>query len=99
MTEAQEFTMPSSATDRKKIKDALMEMSSSLQFIEDKRSFMKDVADSLHEQFQIPKKISMKMARTLHKNNYTDVTEEVDQFTTLFETLFQEASVSEEDGE
>lgn len=93
MTEQQDFTMPSNPADRKKIKDMLHEMQGALQFIDDKRAFMKDTAEALQEQFQIPKKISMKMARTLHKNNYTDVSSETDQFTTLFEVLFQGGSV------
>lgn len=93
MTEQQDFTMPSNPADRKKIKDMLHEMQGALQFIDDKRAFMKDAAESLQEQFQIPKKISMKMARTLHKNNYTDVSSETDQFTTLFEVLFQGAAL------
>lgn len=100
MTEQHDFTMPSNPADRKKIKEALHEMQGALQFIDDKRAFMKDTAEALQEQFQIPKKISMKMARTLHKNNYTDVSSETDQFTTLFEVLFQGASVpSQEDDE
>lgn len=94
MTEQQDFTMPSNPADRKKIKDMLHEMQGALQFIDDKRAFMKDTAEALQEQFQIPKKISMKMARTLHKNNYTDVSSETDQFTTLFEVLFQGGSVT-----
>lgn len=89
MSDNQEFTMPSNPADRKKIKDMLHEMAGALQFIDDKRAFMKDVADTIQEQYQVPKKISMKMARTLHKNNYTDVSSETDQFTTLFEVLFQ----------
>jgi hypothetical protein len=93
MTEQQDFIMPSNPADRKKIKDMLHEMQGALQFIDDKRAFMKDTAEALQEQFQIPKKISMKMARTLHKNNYTDVSAETDQFTTLFEVLFQGGSV------
>jgi hypothetical protein len=92
MTEQQEFTMPSNPTDRKKIKDVLHEMCGALQFIDDKRAFMKDAAESIQEQFQIPKKISMKMARVLFKNNYADVSAESDTFGTLFEVLFQSSA-------
>lgn len=99
MTESQDFTMPSNPADRKKIKDLLHEMSGALQFIDDKRVFMKETAESLQEQFQIPKKISMKMARTLHKNNYSDVSAETDAFTTMFEVLFQGAAQSSDDDE
>lgn len=87
----QEFTMPSDPKARKEIKDALHEMSGALQFIQDKREYIKDSAAVLEEKFQIPKKISTKMARVLHKHNYQDVAQEADQFSTVFETLFQEA--------
>lgn len=94
MTESQEleetnsFMMPSNPADRKKIRDLIFEMSGALQAIEDKRSFMKDVATAIQEEYQIPKKVTMKMARTVHKQNYREVEAEVDQFTTAFETLF-----------
>jgi hypothetical protein len=86
--DTQSFTLPSDPVQRKKISDALHEMAGALQFIEDKREFMKDVAASINEEFEIPKKIVMKMARTLHKHNYNDVAQETDVFVTCFETLF-----------
>jgi len=97
MTEEQHFTMPSNPNDRKRIRDALYEMSGALQVIDDKREFMKDVAKMLEDEFQVPKKISAKMARTLHKNNYQDVHVEADQFSTIFETLFQGTTSADED--
>jgi len=86
------FTMPSNPKERKEIKDALHEMCGALQFIEDKREYLKDSAAVLEEKFGIPKKISTKMARVLHKNTYSDVAQEADQFSTIFETLFQNDS-------
>ena len=83
------YTVPSSEADRKAITDALHEMCGALQFIEDKREFMKDVAAVLKEKYEIPPKISAALARTLHKCNYADVSAEKDQYSTLFETLFQ----------
>lgn len=85
---AEDFTMPSNPADRKKIKDALYEMSGALQFIEDKRNFMKDIATTLDENYSLPKKVAMKMARTIFKDNYSDVSAESDRFSTAFETLF-----------
>jgi len=82
------YVLPSNPTDRAKIKDALHEMAGALQFIEDKRQYINDVAASLNEEFDISKKISNKLARTLHKNNYSDVAAEADGFTTIFEVLF-----------
>ena len=89
-----DFVLPSNPADRKKIKDALYEMAGALQFIEDKRQFINDVATDLKENFDLPKKVVTKLARTLHKGNYSDVTAEVDTFTTLFEILFNGASTA-----
>lgn len=89
------FTMPSSETDRKKIKERLHEMSGLLQVIKDKRDDIKAYAEVLEADFKIPKKISTKMARVLHANNYSDVSIEADNFTTIFESLFQVESVED----
>lgn len=91
------YALPSNPNDRKKIKDALYEMAGALQFIDDKRQFINDVAGGLSEEFQIPKKISNKLARTLHKNNYSDVTNEADSFASIFEILFNGASAPSDD--
>lgn len=88
----QTFSMPSNPEDRKKIKEALNEMCGALQFIDDKRQFMKDVAETLHEKYEMPKKLVMKMARTLHKHNYDDVSHESEVFSIMFETLFQDSA-------
>lgn len=91
-----DYTLPSNPQDRKKIKDAIYEMQAALQFIDDKREFIKDVANMLKEKYEIPVKISTKLAKTLHKDNYDDVTQEVDSFTSLFETLFNNESSERE---
>lgn len=97
LQETNSFTMPSNPADRKKIRDLVFEMSGALQAIEDKRSFMKDVATAIQEEFEIPKKVTMKMARTVFKQNYREVEAEVDQFTTAFETLFAGTTADEPD--
>lgn len=94
MTDTQSFTMPSSTADRAKIKETLQEMSGMLQRIEDFRGSMTDAAKGLEETFQIPKKIALRMARVLHKNNYSEVEAEADAFTTAFETLFKGGNIS-----
>lgn len=95
-----EHTLPSTPNDRKRIKDALYEMAGALQFIEDKRLFIGDVASMLNEEFSIPKKISNKLAKTLHKNNYSDVTSEADNFASIFEVLFNGGTAqSSDDGD
>lgn len=93
--ETTSFSMPSSTADRKKIKDSLHEMSGLLQVIKDRRDDIKAYAETLETEFNIPKKISTKMARVLHANNYSDVSAEADNFVTIFETLFQVDSVED----
>lgn len=82
------FTMPSSTADRTKMKDMLFMMQGNLRAIDDQRVLMKESAEAIEAQFNVPKKISMKLARTLFKDDYLDVAEESDQYTTLFEILF-----------
>lgn len=89
MSEQQDFILPSDPVARKKIKDSLHEICGALQFIEDKRAYIKDITESIQEEYQIPKKISAKVARVLYKNNYGDVSAETDLFSTMFEVLFQ----------
>ena len=83
-----DFTMPSNEADRKKIKELLYEMSGALQAIADKRSFMKDTAEAMEKNYSLPKKVAMKMARTIHKDNYSAVSAESERFSIAFETLF-----------
>lgn len=97
--DVENYNLPSNPNDRKKIKDALYEMAGALQFIDDKRQFINDVASGLSEEFDIPKKIANKLAKTLHKNNYSDVTTEADNFISIFEVLFNGASTSDTDDE
>jgi len=92
-----DFTVPSNPADRKKIRDKISEMSAALQRIEDSRSFMKDIATSLKDEFQLPPKIAMKMARTLHKHDYVDVTAETETFSLTYETIFQDVVGNDQD--
>lgn len=85
------FAMPSSPTDRKNIKDRLHEMSGLLEVIDNRRDDIKSYAEALEADFKIPKKISTKLARVLHKNTYGEVSAEADQFTSIFESLFQDS--------
>lgn len=89
--------IPSNDADRKKIKDAISEMSGALQFIEDKREFIKDVCADLEGKYGIPKKLSKKLATVLHKNNYIDVNQDSEEFSTAFELLFGIEDDSDED--
>lgn len=88
------FTFPSSPQDRKSIKDAIYEMAGALQFIDDKREYIKDVSEMLHEKYALPKKISAKLARTVHKDNFSEISEEGSTLEAVYEGLFETADTT-----
>ena len=86
--ESQEFVMPTSPNDVKKIKDVVLELSGQLQMIDDRKQYIKEAVAALAEEFSIPKKILNDMAKTHWKQNYRDRAQENDVFAVAYETLF-----------
>ncbi len=84
-----EFTLPSSPTDRAKIKDTVYEIVALMREIKDARSFIADKKKEMKEQFQLPPKILTKMAKTYQEANFQDVVAENETFGFMFETLFE----------
>ncbi len=87
--EAVDFTLPSNPADRKKIKDAIYEMSGVTQEIKDKRSYITDTKKMLKEEFGLPPKIASKMVKTVFDHNFQDVVAESEAFTETYEVLFE----------
>jgi len=83
------ITIPSSPTDRQKMKQMLAEMTHCLQRADDEKESMKEIADAVHNQFDVPKKIVNKLARTMYKHNYADLQAENEDFELLYETLVE----------
>lgn len=81
------FTLPSSKSDKEKIKNMLQVVTGEMQMIEDRRSSIKDTIAALHEEFKIPKKILTKLAKTMYKHDYSDVTHEIDVFQLCYEGI------------
>ena len=84
-----EITIPSNPADRKKLKEALVEMTRCLQKIDDEKLSMKDISDDAAAKFAIPKKIITKLARTMYKRNYDTLQTENEDFETLYEILVE----------
>ena len=78
--------MISNPVDRKKISDALREISDSMTRMSAEKDLIKDIIADLTEKFEIPKKTVSKMAKIYHKQNFN---EEVKQFED-FEILYNE---------
>ena len=81
--------MINNPADRKKIKDALNEISNSMTRISAERDLIKDIKASLFEEFKdkLTKKQIGKMARVYHKQNFKEECEESTEFETLYESV------------
>lgn len=79
----------SSPADRKKIRDALQEISDSMTRIEAERDLIKDIKATLHEEYKavLTRKQIGKMARVYHKQNFSQEQEEATQFEQLYEEV------------
>ena len=77
----------SNAADRKKILDAITEISNSMTRISAERDFIKDAVIDVSDKFQIPKKIVAKMARVYHKQSFNTESEENSEFESLYEEV------------
>lgn len=83
---------PSSPEDRKKLKAALTEMTYCHQRIDDEKSAMKDIADTIAEKFGLQKKVVNKLARTMYKRDYANLQQENEDFEVLYENIVEGGS-------
>ena len=77
----------SNPVDRKKIKDALQEISDSMTRIEAERDLIKDIVKDVSDNYQLPKKHINKMARIFHKQNFQITQQEQDELESLYITI------------
>lgn len=77
----------SSPADRKKIKDAVQEISNSLTRMEAERDLIKEIVKEVSAEHQIPKKILAKIAKTFHKQNLTQEVADHEDFVDLYDTV------------
>ena len=77
----------SSAADKKAIKDAMREISSSMTRTEAERDLIKEIINDISEKYEIPKKTFRKLARVYHKQNFTKEIEEHEEFELLYENI------------
>jgi hypothetical protein len=77
--------------DKKKIKDALFEISGSMTRIESERELIKDIIDDLVEKFELPKKAVSKIARAYHKQSFNQDVADSEEFQELYSSLLETA--------
>jgi hypothetical protein len=77
----------SSPEDKKKLKNAIQEISHSMTRMEAERDLIKEIVKEQSDQFMIPKKILAKIAKTYHKQNLTQEVEDHEDFVELYEEV------------
>lgn len=87
-----ELLIPSDPAIRKKIRDAVQEASAQLQMIADRKAAIKDIADVVEADFQVPKKTFNRIVKAFHKQIYTDMVNEDEQFQLLYENIMENKS-------
>ena len=73
--------------DKKKIKDALFEISGSLTRIEAERELIKDIINDLADNFEMNKKTVRKIAKAYHKQNFTQEVADSEEFQELYQSI------------
>lgn len=79
--------LPSSPTDRKKLKTMLSEATYCKQRIDDEKENIKAIAERIQQEFEIPKKLTNKIINVLYKQNYADRVAEEEDFQFLYEGI------------
>jgi hypothetical protein len=79
----------SNPVDRKRIKDALQEISNCMTRIEAERDLIKDIKANLFEEFKtsLSKKQIARMARVFHKQNFQEEVASHEEFESLYEEI------------
>ncbi|NDB82042.1 MAG: hypothetical protein EB127_04775 [Alphaproteobacteria bacterium] len=80
-------TIPSSPEDKKKIRQALQEISDSLTRMEAERDLIKDILQTVEDNYKIKKKYTRRLAKVYHKQNFTQVQQDQQDLETLYESV------------
>ena len=75
------------ARDKEKILGCLQEISNSFTRIEAERDLIKDILQRMQDEFELPKKLSRKLARTYHKRNFEEEVASQNDFVEIYENV------------
>lgn len=73
--------------DKKKIKDALFEISNCMTRVDAEKELIKDIINDLADNFELPKKTVRKIAKAYHKQNFTQEVADSEEFQELYESI------------
>lgn len=80
-----------SKMERKKLKDAILELDGSHTRVASERDLQKEIIDSVAEELDIEKKLVRKLARTYFKANYNTEKEEQQTFEDFYDIVINES--------
>lgn len=80
-----------SPEDKKKLVNALKEMSASMTRVEAERDLQKNLKKDICSELDLSKKVFSKLAKTYHKGNFPEEREVHTEFETLYETVTKTA--------
>ncbi len=90
-----EFVMPTSPTDIQKINNAIKEADASFIRIASEKDLVKAIAERMHSELGMPKKLFNKMAKTYHKQNYDKEVAEHETFEEIYDRVVNRNSSSQ----
>lgn len=73
--------------DKKKLIDALKEMSTSMSRVEAERDLQKNLRKDICDELDLNKKVFSKLAKTYHKQNFSEEQEVHEEFENLYESV------------
>lgn len=78
-----------SDTDKEKVKNAVIEFSNSLMRQESERDLQKNICERIKDEVGVEPKYLKQLAKVYHKQNFTEVKSQTDEFETLYEVVFK----------
>lgn len=84
---SKEFIIPTNPADLKKIKDAVKLASDCKVRIDAENDELKAIADTLHEELEIPRAVFNRLVRVYHKQTYDKEVVENDTFEEFYEKV------------
>lgn len=87
----------SNPEDRKKIKNALVEISNSMTRIEAEKDLIKNIVTDLADNFEIDKKHINTMAKIYHKQNFSEERTKNEEFEVLYLSIVENKNVADDE--
>lgn len=81
--------IPSNPADQEAILDAIKEADESMIRIDAEKDQINEIIEELHEKYELNKGLIRKMIRTYHKQNFTKVEQESEDFLQAYETIIK----------